>query len=120
SRAAKNLKDHDFLMSWSMKQIEDRLSIVKKQFPTALQIGCRAPKIHKDAYGIETLYTMDVCGSLSPDIMGSEDFLPIHPSSLDLVVSALDLHTVNDLPGALIQIRKALKPDGLFLSAILG
>lgn len=120
SRAAKHLKDHDFLLSWSMKQIEDRLSIVKRQFTTALQIGCRAPKIDKDSFGIETLYTMDVSDSLSPNIIGHEDFLPILPSSLNLVVSALDLHTVNDLPGALIQIRKALRPDGLFLSAILG
>jgi SAM-dependent methyltransferase len=46
--------------------------------------------------------------------------LPVADGSLDLVVSALSLHWVNDLPGALIQIRRALKPDGLFLGAMLG
>jgi SAM-dependent methyltransferase len=46
--------------------------------------------------------------------------LPFAPASFDLVVSGLNLHLVNDLPGALVQIRRALKPDGLFLAAILG
>ncbi|HCF16790.1 MAG TPA: SAM-dependent methyltransferase, partial [Rhodospirillum rubrum] len=49
-----------------------------------------------------------------------EELLPIRPQSLDLVLSNLSLHWVNDLPGALIQIRRALKPDGLFLGCLLG
>jgi SAM-dependent methyltransferase len=49
-----------------------------------------------------------------------EEFLPFRPGSLDLVISVLALHWVNDLPGALIQIRRALKPDGLFLGALFG
>ncbi len=46
--------------------------------------------------------------------------MPFAPASLDLVVSGLALHHVNDLPGSLVQIRRALKPDGLFLAALLG
>ena len=46
--------------------------------------------------------------------------MPFRDASLDLVVSALALQFVNDLPGALVQIRRALKPDGLFLAALLG
>ena len=46
--------------------------------------------------------------------------MPFAAGSLDLVVSALALQFVNDLPGALIQIRRALKPDGLFLAALIG
>jgi SAM-dependent methyltransferase len=53
-------------------------------------------------------------------IAADEEALPFRDGSLDLVVSALALHTVNDLPGTLIQIRRALKPDGLFLAALLG
>jgi SAM-dependent methyltransferase len=53
-------------------------------------------------------------------LVADEERLPFAPASLDLVVSSLALHWTNDLVGALIQIRQALKPDGLFLGAILG
>ncbi|XP_023535327.1 putative methyltransferase At1g22800, mitochondrial [Cucurbita pepo subsp. pepo] len=53
-------------------------------------------------------------------IIGDEEFLPIQESSVDLIVSCLGLHWTNDLPGAMIQSRLALKPDGLFLAAIFG
>eukprot|EP00268_Persea_americana_P013944 TRINITY_DN16178_c0_g1_i10.p1 TRINITY_DN16178_c0_g1~~TRINITY_DN16178_c0_g1_i10.p1 ORF type:complete len:231 (-),score=59.00 TRINITY_DN16178_c0_g1_i10:456-1148(-) len=53
-------------------------------------------------------------------MVGDEEFLPIKESSVDLVISCLGLHWTNDLPGAMIQCRSALKPDGLFLAAILG
>ena len=52
--------------------------------------------------------------------VADEEALPFAPGSLDSVVSALALQFVNDLPGALIQIRRALKPDGLFLGALIG
>ncbi|KAI4332369.1 hypothetical protein L6164_017284 [Bauhinia variegata] len=53
-------------------------------------------------------------------VVGDEEFLPVKESSVDLVISCLGLHWTNDLPGAMIQSRLALKPDGLFLAAILG
>jgi SAM-dependent methyltransferase len=53
-------------------------------------------------------------------VVADEEALPFRDASLDLVVSALALHTVNDLPGTLAQIRRALKPDGLFLAALYG
>ncbi len=55
-----------------------------------------------------------------PRAVATEEALPLKEGSLDLVISALSLHLVNDLPGALIQIRRALRPDGLFLAALLG
>ena len=55
-----------------------------------------------------------------PALAADEEFLPFAPASFDLVISAVSLHWVNDLPGALLQIRQALKPDGLFLGAMLG
>jgi SAM-dependent methyltransferase len=51
---------------------------------------------------------------------GEQEILPLQPASLDLVVSALALQFVNDLPGVLAQIRRALKPDGLLLAAMIG
>jgi SAM-dependent methyltransferase len=53
-------------------------------------------------------------------VVADEELLPFRPASLDAVASNLALHWVNDLPGALLQIRQALKPDGLFLGALLG
>lgn len=55
-----------------------------------------------------------------PRVRGDEEWLPFRAGSLDLVVSGLALQFVNDLPGTLIQIRRALKPDGLMLAALLG
>ena len=53
-------------------------------------------------------------------LVGDEEALPFAEARFDLAVSALSLQTVNDLPGALIQIRRILKPDGLFLGCLLG
>ena len=52
--------------------------------------------------------------------MADEESLPFAPKSFDLVVSAMDLHWVNDLPGTLVQIQRILRPDGLLLGAMLG
>jgi SAM-dependent methyltransferase len=54
------------------------------------------------------------------DVVADEEGLPFANASFDLIISALSLHWVNDLPGALIQIRRALKPDGLFIGAAFG
>jgi SAM-dependent methyltransferase len=56
----------------------------------------------------------------APRAVADEEALPLKDASLDLVTSVLSLHLVNDLPGALVQIRRALRPDGLFLAALLG
>jgi len=53
-------------------------------------------------------------------LVADEERLPFAEQSLDLVVSTLGLHWANDLPGAMIQVRRALKPDGLFIGAIFG
>ena len=53
-------------------------------------------------------------------VAADAEALPFDDATLDLVVSALALQFVNDLPGVLVQIRRALKPDGLFLAALLG
>jgi SAM-dependent methyltransferase len=101
----------------------DRLDDTTHRFTHALDIGGRgivAPMLR--ARGIHTV-SMD----LSPRMAGlnggatvaaDEEMLPFAPASFDLVVASLSLHWANDLPGALIQLRRALRPDGLFLASI--
>ena len=120
ARTLRSPDGHDFLLRWTMNQIADRLDVVKRDFPLAVQIGARGPSLPPDAYGIQKTIRTDVTAALHPDVVCEDDFFPFAPSSLDLVTSVLSLHTVNDLPGALLQIRRALKPDGLFAAAILG
>lgn len=114
ARCLPHFSGHGFLFDWSMRQIADRLSVVRRTFPLCVQTGNRAAPLDAAMFGIER------CVVAGRDVLIEEDFLPFAPASLDLVVSALDLHTVNDLPGALLQIRQSLKPDGLFVAAILG
>lgn len=120
NRCASSLDQHGFLIDWSMNQITSRLQDIKRIFPMALQIGCRSNKIDTQEFGIETLYTLDIAEKLSPDIQADEEFLPFAENSFDIIFSPLNLHTTNDLPGALSQIKRALKPDGLFVAAMLG
>lgn len=116
TRAAKKFSEHDFLFNWAKNQLSNRLSDINRKFDIGVELGTRGvlgthPKIN-------TLFSVDLVGE--PHILASEEFLPFKSRSLDLVLSTLNLHTVNDLPGALIQIRHALKDDGLFLACMLG
>ncbi|MBV9992414.1 MAG: methyltransferase domain-containing protein [Alphaproteobacteria bacterium] len=58
--------------------------------------------------------------ALAVDALGEDEVVPGEDGAFDLVTSVLALHTVNDLPGVLVQIRRKLKPDGLFLGALFG
>src|SRR4029077_4204795 len=62
----------------------------------------------------------DVRAHAGPKLVADEEELPFDDASLDLVVSVLALQSVDDLPGTLVQVRRALKPDGYFLAALLG
>lgn len=120
NRSAPQIKDHSFLFDWCQKEITQRLKLVNRSFPTALQIGNRTPPLDKKGLDIETLHTMDLAENLKPDILADEEFLPFKENSLDLVVNNLGLHSINDLPGHLIQVKTALKPDGLFVGTLFG
>lgn len=114
-----------FLHDIALNIMLDRLSDVKRDFPQTIMVGAHKPlSAHP---GIGQVSYMDICpamlgrlGETVPRITGSEEYLPIAPGSADLIISNLTLHSVDDLPGALIQIRKALKPDGLFMAALFG
>ena len=105
------------------ERLLDRLDDTTHRFSQALEIGGRgavAPLLRDR--GIEV-----VSCDLSPRmaaasgglaVCADEECLPFAPASFDLIVANLSLHWVNDLPGALIQLREALRPDGLFLASI--
>lgn len=101
----------------------DRLDDVTRGFSRALDIGGRgavAPLLR--ARGIETI-ACDLSPRMAflagtPAVAADEELLPFADASFDLIVANLSLHWVNDLPGALIQARQALRPDGLFLASL--
>ena len=112
----------DFLLRAVADDLADRLAAVRRDFALALDISpSPAVAARLLATGqVGTIVRMDRIAGTKPDIVADPEFLPFAPGSLDLVVSALTLHWVNDLPGTLAQIRRVLKPDGLLLAAFLG
>lgn len=120
SRCAAHLNEHGFLFDWAVRQTIERLDIIKRKFPLALQIGNRAKSPDLSEHGVERLITFDCARNLSPDVIGDEEILPFAANTFDLILSPLSLHSTNDLPGTLSQIRNALKPDGLFIGTLFG
>jgi SAM-dependent methyltransferase len=117
----------DFLLRAVADDLIDRLATIKRRFPIAVELGSPTPYLadRLAASGqVDEVIRMDrLPEALARDhaaMVGDEEALPFAPASLDLIVSALALQWVNDLPGAFTQIRRALRPDGLFLTAVIG
>jgi NADH dehydrogenase [ubiquinone] 1 alpha subcomplex assembly factor 5 len=118
----------DFLAAEAAARLADRLDDVRRSFPLALDLGCGAGALARTVAGrggIERLVACDaayacVRAAAPPRIVAEPEWLPFAGQSFDLVISNLALHWVNDLPGALVQLRHALKPDGLFLASLWG
>jgi len=130
-RAARGFAAHDFLVREVADRLADRLDDVARVFPLALDLGCHTGELAQvlgRRGGIRTLVQCDLSPRMAaraaanghPTLCADEERLPFAPGTFDLVLSCLSLHWVNDLPGALIQIRRALKPDGLFVAALAG
>jgi NADH dehydrogenase [ubiquinone] 1 alpha subcomplex assembly factor 5 len=125
-RASRNWGAADFLVREAAERLADRLDDVKRRFPLALDLGCRDGVLARSLRGrggIETLVAMDSAfgfarAAPSPRLVAEAEALPFKPASFDLILSVLDLHSTNDLPGALLQLRQALKPDGLLLASL--
>lgn len=112
-----------FLWNHIAQDIAERLSAVTRPFERALIIGpiarWHAQILPPNIYcTVADLFDTEAEGDVH--IALEEDRLPFAPASFDLVISAGTLDSVNDLPGALIQIRRILKPDGLFLGHMFG
>ena len=125
ARAATRVADVGPILTAAADLLLDRLDDTTRRFSAALEIGGRgvvAPMLR--ARGIATV-SLDLCPAMArlgggPAVAGDEEALPFGPGSFDLIVASLSLHQVNDLPGALIQLRHALRPDGLFLASLPG
>ena len=110
------------------EEIAERIKAILRDFPVALDLGAYRGLLGLKVAALPRVGTMIYAESAPalaalcprPSLACDEDLLPFADASLNLVVSGLALHRVNDLPGALIQIRRALKPDGLFMAAALG
>jgi SAM-dependent methyltransferase len=118
----------DFLLTRAADDLGDRLSLVKRHFAVAADLGSPGP--HAAAV-LTAGGQVDRIVRLAPTRMslGAGDFLPavgdierlpVGDARLDLAVSLMALQTVNDLPGVLVQMRRALKPDGLLIAAMVG
>jgi SAM-dependent methyltransferase len=130
-RAAPGYGAADFLKARAAADAVERLESIMRSFPLAVDLGARngafaAALAKSDAKAkvgslIETdLSAKMLAGRTGMRVQADEERLPFADQSIDLIVSTLALHWTNDLVGALIQIRGALKPDGLFLGAVLG
>ena len=113
----------DFLLRAVADDLADRLAAVKRRFAFAVDIASSSPLVAERLARtgqIDRIVRIDRLVETTPDVVADSEALPLAPASLDLVVSALALHSASDLPGVFAQVRRALKPDGLFLAAFLG
>ncbi|MDV6331793.1 methyltransferase domain-containing protein [Asticcacaulis sp. 201] len=131
-RAADGFAQAQFLRDRSVEDLIDTLSAINRQFDLALDMGARDGSFGRALTGtpVEGKIGLLIEGELSPRLSArqggtarlvmDEEALPFGDDTLNLVVNALGLHSVNDLPGVLVQVRRALKPDGLFIGSLFG
>lgn len=139
----------DFLMQHASDDLAERLASVQRQFDNAIALFSTTPsaseamkasgkvntvtRVETDAamlalpgsdagsiFGDKRSVFLDDISETFGGVVAAPETVPFAPESLDLVVSLYGLHEINDLPGMLIQIRQALKPDGLFLGCMAG
>ncbi len=115
-----------FLIDRVAEEMADRLGAVLRTFRLALDLGTPSGALRAALAGLDSVETVVAADSLAPaapggpTVVADEEALPFADATFDLVVSALALQNVNHLPGTLVQIRRALKPDGLLLAALIG
>lgn len=122
-RAARRVGSVANVLQDAAERLLDRLDDTTQRFSRALDVGGRgavAPLLR--ARGIDVM-NCDLSAAMAAlnggaSVAADEEFLPFAPGSFDLVVASLSLHWVNDLPGALIQLRLALRPGGLLLASL--
>ena len=127
-RAGPAAQSVDFLVRHAAEELAGRLAGIKRGFELAVDIGSHHGVMARLlGERLDGLRAVSLSGGLAlaeacpaPRAVASEEALPLKEGAIGLITSVLSLQLVNDLPGALIQIRRALKPDGLFLGALLG
>lgn len=130
ARAAARFTEYSFLKRAAAEDIASRLSAINRRFDRVLDLGAHTGVLEQalrddpavaDRIG-DTVSTDLSLAFVKPPlgVVADEEALPFADASFDLAVSALSLHWINDLPGTLVQIRRILKPDGLFIGTALG
>ena len=122
-RRAERLGASDFLIERVAEDIAERLSVVLRQFDLAVDLGTPGDAVRRALKASGKVGTVVAASPFATGplaVAADEEALPFRDGALDLVTSALSLQFANDLPGALVQIRRALRPDGLFLAALAG
>jgi ubiquinone/menaquinone biosynthesis C-methylase UbiE len=130
-RRALRLAPSGFLLERVAEDVADRIATVLRRFELALDLGSPGDALRRALVAsgkVGTIIAADAtidrvaCDDEKSTlaVVCDEEALPFRDASLDLVTSGLSLQFVNDLPGTLVQIRRALKPDGLFLAALIG
>jgi SAM-dependent methyltransferase len=127
-RRAARLGAATFLIDRVAEELVDRLSAVLRRFDLALDLATPTDAVTRALTAQDAVGSVIAADALPDElrqrsglrVAADAEALPFRDASLDLVVSALALQFVNDLPGTLLQIRRALKPDGLFLAALVG
>lgn len=128
NRQASNAAAHDFLLARVTEDFTERVAIVNRTFNAGISLDAHHGILSRSLRTLPNVRAMIDAGLATnllaqcdgPTMIADAENLDLPPASIDLLVSGLSLHLVNDLPGALIQIRRALRPDGLFLAALLG
>jgi SAM-dependent methyltransferase len=126
-RRAQGLGPATVLLDLAAAELAERLTAVLRRFAVAVDLGTPGEALRIALARLDTIDTIVAADALAErgaadvkKVAADEEALPFRDASLDLVVSALSLQFVNDLPGVLVQIRRALKADGLFVAALIG
>lgn len=130
-RLAPGFADYAFLRDRVSSDLESRLADTPRTFTSGLELGAAGGNLsaallstgkaaHMVAADTAPAFVEIAARKGLEAVLADEEALPFPPEHFDLVLAPLNLHWVNDLPGALIQIRRILKPDGLFLGALFG
>ncbi len=128
SRIARLIPGGDFLLAHVAEDLADRVQAILREFKLVVDLGAHHGILSERLDRLENVGTLVQLDS-APELLDlsqglrvccDEEFLPLKSGSVDLLVSGLVLQYVNDLPGTMLQIRRSLKPDGLFLGSLLG
>jgi len=123
---ARALGAETFLIDRVADELGERLGVVMREFERAVDLGTPSGAVRRALVETGKVGTIVAAPPVATNdgafahVLADEEALPFADGSLDLIVSALALQFVNDLPGTLIQARRALKPDGLLLAALVG
>lgn len=125
-RSNASLNKADFLIKYSLKDIQERLNEINKIFPSVLNLNCRAPYLSDELLKrngtnivIETSLSLEKPNN-NIKVITDEENLPFGTNQFDLIISILNLHNINDLPGCLTQLKNSLNTNGILIASMLG